>query len=147
MNQTQRKYFIERVREIARAKRHEIQALRDKKAEGIKRPLQRALDYLNKHPKVVADQLLEIAKGCLVEDAPFNKIELNTYHEKGYNTPAFFTSCYEAYRKDISELDSWQDAKRAKVDIEERNLIDKAYFEELPKEFLKLLEKFEALKV
>lgn len=143
MNQSQRKFFIKRIEELAHAKKCELEEARAKECKSLISIQDRVVAYMKKYPERAARDLYVAAKEAFASNRAYPEIRLY-----GDNcVPSFFKRIRAEFQKDESAIYAAYEEKLDKVQAEKKKIIDRAYFEKLPAEFLKLLEKFEAFKV
>ena len=143
MNQSQRKFFIKRIEELAAEKIRELENNKAKECAALVSIRDRVRTYMNKYPEKASKDLYAVAKELLESNR--NYPELRLYGET--DTPLFFQKIREEFYQESDAIYKAYEKKLDKVRAEKKKIIDRAYFEELPAEFLKLLEKFEAFKV
>ena len=143
MNQSQRKFFIKRIEELAHAKNCELENARAKECKSLISTRDRVVAYMKMYPEKAAKDLYVAAKEAFARSRTYPEIRL--YGDDP--DPSFFKRIHAEFKKDESSIYAAYEEKLAKVRAEKKKIIDRAYFEELPAEFLKLLEKFEAFKV
>ena len=143
MNQSQRKFFIKRIEELAAEKIRELENSRDKECAALVSIKDRMRTYMKKYPEKASKDLYSVAKELLESDRTYPEIYLY-----GDNCiPGFLEKIRKDFQRETANIDAAYEEKFDKVRAEKEKVIDRAYFEELPAEFLKLLEKFEAFKV
>lgn len=144
MNQSQRKFFIKRIEELAAEKLRELENSRAKECAALVSIRDRACAYMKKYPEKASKDLYAIAKEQL-EDSKSHYPEVKLYGED--DTPLFFQRIRKEFSQEQIAIYETYEKKFDKVRAEKKKVINRAYFEELPAEFLRLLEKFEAFKV
>ena len=144
MNKSQRKFFIKRIEELAAEKIRELEDNKAKECAALVSVRDRACAYMKKYPEKASKDLYAVAKK-LLEDNKSHYPQLQLYGED--STPLFFQKVREEFYQEHDAIYEAYEKKVDKVRAEKKKIIDRAYFEELPTEFLKLLEKFEAFKV
>lgn len=143
MNQNQRKFFIKRIEELARDKKCELENARAKECASLISIRDRVVAYMKTYPEKAAKDLYVAAKEAVASNRTYPEVHL--YGDDW--VPSFFKRIRAEFQKDESAINAAYEEKFDKVQAEKKKVIDRAYFEELPAEFLKLLEKFEAFKV